>query len=316
MAEIGVDIMHAKKLLDGGHLVAIPTETVYGLAGNAFDESVVTKIFEAKKRPFFDPLIVHIGNPSRLQDLVRAVPDTAWKLAEKCWPGPLTLVLNKSNRIPDLVSSGLPTVAVRMPDHSLTLNLLNCLSYPLAAPSANPFGYISPTTAEHVQTQLGEVIPYILDGGSCLVGIESTIVACDRQEVMIYRKGGITLEEIEEITGKKVRFPQDKKPLAPGMMESHYAPYKKVLMGDIDQLLTVYSGEAVGVLSFQKQFTELPDNRQIRLSPSGNMKEAAKYLFAALRKLDAMPITHILVEPVPDHGLGQAINDRLRRASS
>ncbi len=316
MAEIGQDIIQAKNLLDQGELVAIPTETVYGLAGNARNESAVTRIFEVKKRPFFDPLIVHIGAISQLSEIVDDLPPWAEALAHRFWPGPLTLVLPKSPAIPDLVSAGLPSVAVRMPNHNLTLNLLGTLSYPLAAPSANPFGYISPTTAEHVQAQLGDDIAYILDGGPCMVGIESTIVGYDDSNAIIYRKGGIPLEEIAEITGSLTGVEDHSDPLAPGMLKSHYAPSKKVVMGEISDLLKTHASQQVGILSFRKQFSEVAASRQIQLTSGGDLKEAAKNLFAALRKLDAMPITHILVEPVPDQGLGQAINDRLRRASS
>ncbi|MDH3709815.1 MAG: L-threonylcarbamoyladenylate synthase [Cyclobacteriaceae bacterium] len=316
MAEIGQDIIQAKNLLDQGELVAIPTETVYGLAGNARNESAVARIFEVKKRPFFDPLIVHIGAISQLSEIADDLPSWAEALAHKFWPGPLTLVLPKSPAIPDLVSAGLPTVAVRMPNHNLTLNLLSTLSYPLAAPSANPFGYISPTTAEHVQAQLGDDIAYILDGGPCMVGIESTIVGYDDSNAIIYRKGGIPLEEIAEITGSLTRVEDHSDPLAPGMLKSHYAPSKKVVMGEISDLLKTHASQQIGILSFRKQFSEVAASRQIQLTSDGDLKEAAKNLFAALRKLDAMPITHILVEPVPDQGLGQAINDRLRRASS
>ena len=316
MAEIGQDIIQAKNLLDQGELVAIPTETVYGLAGNARNESAVARIFEVKKRPFFDPLIVHIGAISQLSEIADDLPSWAEALAHKFWPGPLTLVLPKSPAIPDLVSAGLPTVAVRMPNHNLTLNLLSTLSYPLAAPSANPFGYISPTTAEHVQAQLGDDIAYILDGGPCMVGIESTIVGYDDSNAIIYRKGGIPLEEIAEITGSLTRVEDHSNPLAPGMLKSHYAPSKKVVMGEISDLLKTHASQQIGILSFRKQFSEVAASRQIQLTSDGDLKEAAKNLFAALRKLDAMPITHILVEPVPDQGLGQAINDRLRRASS
>lgn len=316
MAEIGIDIVLAKGLLDDGQLVAIPTETVYGLAGNALDPLVVTRIFEVKKRPFFDPLIVHIGDLALLKNLTKEMPAPARLLAEKFWPGPLTLVLPKIESVPDIVTSGLDTVAVRMPHHQLTLSLLKSLSYPLAAPSANPFGYISPTTAEHVQKQLGSEIPYILDGGPCEIGIESTIVGFWEGDVHILRQGGIVVDQIEALIGTvKLEIPSAD-PLAPGMLESHYAPNKKVLLGQIEELLHQHGEQSIGILSYNQYFEQVPADRQIMLSARSDLKEAAKNLFAALRKLDAMPITHILVEPVPDHGLGQAINDRLRRAAS
>ena len=316
MAEIGIDIVQAKGLLDDGQLVAIPTETVYGLAGNALDPLVVTRIFEVKKRPFFDPLIVHIEDLAQLKHLTKEMPAPARLLAEKFWPGPLTLVLSKTESVPDIVTSGLDTVAVRMPHHQLTLSLLKSLSYPLAAPSANPFGYISPTTAEHVQKQLGSEIPYILDGGPCEIGIESTIVGFWEGDAHILRQGGIVVDQIEALIGPVKLAVQSADPLAPGMLESHYAPNKKVLLGQIEELLHQHGEQSIGILSYNRYFEQVPADCQIMLSAQSDLKEAAKNLFAALRKLDAMAITHILVEPVPDHGLGQAINDRLRRAAS
>ena len=198
---IGNDLAQAKQLLAAGQLVAIPTETVYGLAGNALDEQAVLEIFRVKNRPAFDPLIVHTDSFERIADFVREIPEKALLLAQHLMPGALTLLLPKSDLIPDLVTSGLDRVAVRIPNHSLTRSLLSGLSFPLAAPSANPFGYISPTTAQHVEQQLGNQIPYILDGGPCEVGLESTIVGFENDEPIIYRKGGLAIETIERLVG-------------------------------------------------------------------------------------------------------------------
>ncbi|NVK51203.1 MAG: threonylcarbamoyl-AMP synthase, partial [Cyclobacteriaceae bacterium] len=202
MALIGQDIEKAKEFLEAGQLVGIPTETVYGLAGNALNVDAVAKIFQTKNRPSFDPLIVHTDSIEKVNSFVADIPEILQRLAKEFWPGPLTLLLEKKSIIPDLVTAGLNRVAVRMPKHPLTLKLLKELSFPLAAPSANPFGYISPTKAVHVAQQLGEQIPYILDGGSCEVGLESTIVGMEDEKVTIYRLGGLDLNLITELVGE------------------------------------------------------------------------------------------------------------------
>jgi len=317
MAEIGKDIAKAKSLLEHGELVAIPTETVYGLAGNALNEKAVLEIFKVKKRPQFDPLIVHIASPDRVTDLVEEVPLKAQLLANACWPGPLTILLKKKPHIPDLVTSGLDTVGIRCPDHVVTHSLLQQLAFPLAAPSANPFGYISPTKPEHVNDQLGDQIKYILDGGECPVGIESTIVGFENDQVIIYRLGGLSIERLEKIVGKvSVRLNTSSNPVAPGQLRSHYSPRKNMVLGNLDELAATYHSKRVGVLSFQKLLREIEPHHQVCLSPSGNLDEAARHLFAALRKLDQLDIDIIIAESVPDVGLGKAINDRLRRASA
>jgi L-threonylcarbamoyladenylate synthase len=314
MAEIGTDIEKAKALLEGGELVAIPTETVYGLAGNALDNSSVTRIFEVKGRPQFDPLIVHV--PSFVAAAQYAENDVplAQKLANQFWPGPLTLLLRKKPVIGDLVTSGLETVGLRCPDNVLTSALLKMLSFPLAAPSANPFGYVSPTRPEHVEEQLGNKIAYILDGGVCRVGVESTIIGFDHGTPVIYRLGGITQEQIESVIGPvTVRTHSTSNPKAPGQLISHYAPRKKLVLGNLAALRQQYESKNFGVISFQQ---DIPLPYKFILSPSGRLDEAAQNLFLALRTLDKMPIDIILAEPVPDTGLGRAINDRLRRAAS
>jgi len=316
MAIIGSDISEAARLLQKGELVAVPTETVYGLAGNAFDGEVVARIFATKGRPSFDPLIVHLPGPEVLEQVVSSVPDKARKLAEQLWPGPLTLVLPRKTMVPDLVTSGLETVAVRVPNHPLTLDLLARLEFPLACPSANPFGYISPTSASHVEQQLGSKIPYILDGGPCSIGIESTIVGFEQERPVIYRPGGIPVEQIEEIIGSVGFRTTTAKPITPGMMDSHYAPGKTLFLGNIRDLINSVGPEKAGILSFRDSFKDVPENRQIQLSKKGDLVEAAQNLFASLRKLDAMDINYIFTELVPNQGLGIAINDRLNRAST
>lgn len=314
---ISSDLGLAEKLLRNNELVAIPTETVYGLAGNALSEEAVAQIFAVKNRPTFDPLIVHSDSLAKIKSFVLEFPPKALLLAEKFWAGSLTLLLPKKPIIPDLVTAGLPTVAVRIPKHPLTLQLLQRLEFPLAAPSANPFGYISPTTAQHVAEQLGEKIPLILDGGSCSVGVESTIVGFEGEKAIIYRLGGVSVENIERLIGAvEVKTHSSSNPLAPGNLESHYAPTKKLFLGDLQAILHKYPRQNIGTLVFRKAIPEIPLENQLILSEEGNFTEAAKNLFAMLRKLDKMPVKVIWAELLPEKDLGRAINDRLRRASA
>lgn len=315
MAIVGKDIGKAKEVLASAELVAIPTETVYGLAGNCLDTKAITRIFEVKERPYFDPLIAHFSSLSQVKKYVRNFPPIAEALAKKFWPGPLTMILEKKAVIPDLVTSGLDTVAVRIPNHPLTLKLLRSLDFPLAAPSANPFGYVSPTEAFHVQAQLGEKIDYILDGGNCEIGIESTIIAFEGDKIIVHRLGGISIEDMEGIT-KNIELRQEShnKVVAPGMLSSHYAPLTPIRLGDIPTLLEENKDKNIGVLAFEKKYLG-DDKRQFILSDGGDLGEAAANLFSALRKLDNMKLELIVAEKVPNQGLGRAINDRLTRAS-
>lgn len=313
MAIISKNINQAVSYLQSGEVVAIPTETVYGLASNALNPEAIAKVFEAKNRPIFDPLIVHISSISDVEKYATSFPDYAKQLAEKFWPGPLTLLLPKQSIVPDLTTSGLNTVGLRCPNHPLTRSLLQQLDFPLAAPSANPFGYVSPTTAQHVQDQLGDKIPFILDGGPCQVGLESTIVGFESDVAVIHRLGGLALEEIETVVGKvKLNLNSSSNPLAPGQLNSHYAPGKKVIIGNLKELMSRYYGSNVGVLSFK---TAYHGEYAYCLSPSGSLTEAARHIFSFLRELDQSPVELILAEFVPDEGLGRAINDRLRRAA-
>lgn len=313
-AEISQDIIKAKHLLQTGELVAIPTETVYGLAANALDTDAVLKIFETKNRPHFDPLIVHVSSVEQANALVEDFPSNARLLAEKFWPGPLTLLLKKIQIIPDLVTSGLDTVGIRMPSHPLTLELLRTLDFPLAAPSANPFGYISPTSAKHVAAQLGEKINLILDGGESDVGVESTIIDCTQETPVVVRLGGLGVEKIESIVGKvEVNTTSSSKPSAPGLLISHYAPRKPFFLGDIEDLSKQNSDKQVAIISFQGS-----SNSALHkvLSEEGSLHEAAHNLFKVMRELDESDAQIIIAEHVPNHGLGRAINDRLQRAAA
>lgn len=313
MSEIGKDIFKASGLLKQGDLVAIPTETVYGLATNALDTAAVVKIFEAKDRPFFDPLIIHVASVNDFERYCKNIPEIAYQLASKFCPGPLTMLLDKKEIVPDLVTSGLPQVAIRIPNHELTLALLKEVGLPLAAPSANPFGYISPTTAAHVEQQLGEKIQYILDGGDCEIGVESTIVGFEEDTIVVYRLGGLAIEKLESF-GKKVelRINHSSNPQAPGQLKSHYAPRKPMFVGDIEELITHNSGKKMSVLSFYTTYRVFTK----QLSPKKDLHEAAHNLFAYLRELDSSDTEIILAEKFPDTFLGRAINDRLERAAA
>lgn len=314
---IGTALSAAIELLRRDEVVAVPTETVYGLAGNALSPRAVASIFEIKNRPRFDPLIVHTSSVERLSQYAAAFPAAARRLAEQFMPGPLTLLLDKAAIIPDLVTAGSPRVALRIPNHPLTLSLLQQLDFPLAAPSANPFGYISPTTAQHVADQLGDQVPYILDGGPCRVGVESTIVGFEDGQTVIYRKGGVPVEEITALIGPvQVREHSTSNPNAPGMLKSHYAPGAKVVIGNVEELLPAYEGQRVGVIRFRKTTAKLPAEHQLILSPQGDFAEAARRLFAGMRQLDALQLDIILAELLPEEGLGRAVNDRLRRAAA
>ncbi|MEL6720864.1 MAG: L-threonylcarbamoyladenylate synthase [Bacteroidota bacterium] len=314
-AIIGKEVYLAQQLLEESQLVAIPTETVYGLGGNALDLKAVSAIFEAKNRPTFDPLIIHVSHWSATHRYVKNVPAQAQLLAQAFVPGPLTFLLEKKSIIPDLVTAGSPLVAVRIPKHPLTQQLLQLLDFPLAAPSANPFGYISPTKPEHVFQQLGNKIPYILDGGFCQVGLESTIIGFPDGQPTIFRKGGIVVEAIEAVIGKvEVKTLSTSNPSAPGMLKSHYAPRKPLVVGHLPDLIHEMHGKKLGVLSFHEDYSAASIAHQIILSPQQSLTEAAHHFFDALRQLDAQDLDCILAEWFPEEGLGRALNDKLRRA--
>ena len=297
-----------------GELVGMPTETVYGLAADALNPAAVARIFSAKGRPTFDPLIVHIPDPDWAAQIAAMSP-RAKRLALACWPGPLTLVVPRMPMIPDLVTSGLDSVGIRCPAHPMARELMRICGTPLAAPSANLFGRISPTTADHVREQLGDAVAVVLDGGPCSVGIESTVLRPDPTP-LILRPGGVTRERLEEILGEPVAVAgrddrAEHLPRAsPGMLASHYAPRKPLTIRAPDGAWS--TDPQVGILAFRTA-PNLPVTEV--LSSAGNLAEAAMGLFAALRRLDAAPVTRIEVEYVPAMGLGLGINDRLRRAA-
>jgi len=323
-AQLDTAVDAAVQLLRAGEVVALPTETVYGLAADATSAVAAAKIFEAKERPAFDPLIVHLPSREWLYRIA-ACDDMMVLVEELCaafWPGPLTLVLPRWKHIPDIVTAGLPTVAVRMSGHPVFARVCRDFGRPLAAPSANRFGRISPTTAAHVVQELGGRIPLVVDGGATEHGIESTIVAVGPNELRLLRAGPITIEEIETFA-PVVHAGLSESPSAPGQMPSHYAPRTPLLLRDpSDGWETVTPFAAMETTSRRGLLawcTGAPDRFYERveiLSPTGDLREAAATLFAKLRRLDEAGLDFIFAEPVPETGLGVAIMDRLRKAAA
>jgi L-threonylcarbamoyladenylate synthase len=304
-------IQKAAQYIREGKVVAFPTETVYGLGANALNPFAVAKIFELKERPSFDPLIVHIAALNELDALIAEKDERIYSLVEKFWPGPLTLVLPKSRLVPDLVTSGMETVGIRMPAHPVALELIAEAQCPLAAPSANKFGRISPTTAAHVRKQLPEV-DFILDGGKTTVGIESTIIRLTDKGFQLLRSGVITQEEIAEV----LPFDDEgvlEKSLAPGMLKSHYSPRKRMLVADEDLFGRIDLSNA-GLISYSGKH-ESAFRKVIRVSERNDLRDYAVNLFAAMHSLEDDPeIDLIVAEAVAETGIGKAIMDRLKKA--
>lgn len=318
MTQVSSNINTAKELLQANELIAIPTETVYGLAANAFSEEAVKKIFALKKRPSFNPLIVHVASSADLEKLAINIPPLARQLADAFWPGPLTLLLEKNETIPDCVTAGNSTVAVRVPNHPLTLELLRQLPFPIAAPSANPFMSISPTKPEHVKKYFDGQLKFILDGGACQEGIESTIIGFENNRAVLFRDGSCEIAEIEKITGKLlIANPNAATPRAPGMLKRHYAPNTPlILTANYKNVLEQNKHKKVGILTFS--FIENDSETVIYkcLSENKSLKEAAANLYATLIDLDAMDLDLIIAVYLPKKGVGKTINDRLERASA
>ena len=323
-------IKQAARLISEGELVAFPTETVYGLGGDAFNKNAITKIFDVKNRPLFDPLIVHIASLETLEQVADIssldlkTKNNLYLLAEKLWPGPFTVILPKQKSIPDLVTSGLPTVAMRFPSHPAARALIEFSGTAIAAPSANPFGYLSPTRAEHVLEMLGDKIQMILDGGLPQVGLESTVLDLCREKPCILRPGGITKETIEEIIGPvETAFASDGgiNLLSPGMLKSHYAPKTPLLLFEKIPATENKTEKAACIFfdghSRDRWLLEKPEYKTLLttvLSETGNLQEAAANLFETLHKLDSIGLSAIYTQLAPEEGLGIAINDRLKRA--
>jgi L-threonylcarbamoyladenylate synthase len=305
------NIRRAAGIIKQGGLVSFPTETVYGLGADALNPIAVSRIFEVKDRPYFDPMIVHIADMAAVHELVTHFGEIAKKLAERFWPGPLTIVLKKSGRVPDIVTAGLDTVGLRMPANRVALDLIEIAGTPVAAPSANPFGYLSPTSAAHVSRQLGDRIDIILDGGICPVGVESTILKIDDIPRLL-RPGGLPLEEIEEIVGKVEIGHELKRIDSPGQLPAHYAP--RVPVRIVEDIYFEPEESSAALLAYKTPARELSFRYIEVLSPDGNLRDAAANLFSCLHRLDSAGVDIIYVEAVPETGLGRAIMDRLRKA--
>jgi L-threonylcarbamoyladenylate synthase len=306
----------AAEILQREELVAIPTETVYGLAGNAFSPKAVARIYELKKRPEQHPLILHTDRLEKVSDWVTYFPKPAQKLAERFWPGPLTLVLPKKDIVPDYITGGKDTVAIRVPNHPLTLELLSQLDFPLVAPSANLFMSVSPTQPSHVLRYFESELPMVLDGGTCSEGLESTIIGFDGDMPVVYRLGSLSVEDIEHCVGE-VKFPEanDARVITPGMHPRHYAPQTPLLLtSNPESILNGMIASNLVLLRFKERL-ENCYHHQIVLSERGSLKEAASKLYETLHQLDAFQFSLIIAERFPNHGLGKTMNDRLERAS-
>ena len=316
MYEAGA-IAAAARILHVDGMVAFPTETVYGLGADAFNPRAVARIFEVKGRPTFDPLIVHLAEPEALAGVTTARDERIARLGERFWPGPLTLVLPRHPAVPDLVTAGLDTVGVRIPDHPGARALIRAAGTPVAAPSANAFSYVSPTTAAHVAEQLGDRVDLILDGGPCRIGLESTILSLAEAPPRILRPGGVTREELEAALGRSLEVAEaTERPLSPGQFVRHYATRTPLQVQS-------HAGESpppgagrVGLLAFTAPSYASRYAALEVLAPDGRLATAAANLFAALRRLDALGLDLLLAEPFPEEGLGRAIMDRLRRCAA
>ncbi|WP_213521107.1 L-threonylcarbamoyladenylate synthase [Nonlabens sp.] len=317
MTLVSKDILKAAEILSRNELVAIPTETVYGLAANIYSDTAIKKIFELKKRPFFNPLIVHIHSMEQVMELAVDFPEKAQLLAKAFWPGSLTLILKKQAAVPDLITAGNDTVGIRMPQHDLTLELLKSLPFPVAAPSANPFTHISPTSAQHVKNYFNGALEMVLDGGDCKNGIESTIVGFENEEPVVYRLGSISIEDIRAVVGNvTLKNNKEKAPNAPGMLEKHYAPRTKTyLVENIAHFVAQHPDQKIGLLLHIKEPKDHGVEKTIYLTETGDLKEAASKLYSAMHELDKWDLDMIVAQRLPDTGLGKSINDRLERAT-
>ena len=310
------NVRRAAEVIRRGGLVAFPTETVYGLGADALNPEAVARIFEVKGRPKFDPLIVHIADLEDVRRLAEEVPEEARTLMERFWPGPLTLVLPKRDTVPPITTAGLPTVAIRMPSHPVALKLIGYAGTPVAAPSANPFGYVSPTTARQVAETLGDRVDVILDAGRTPIGVESTIVMPVGGEVFLLRPGGLPVEEIEEVLGKKVKPYEGDGVMAPGTLKRHYSPRTPlIILRDWSDYYRLRARYGRSLLLLPRPLYGL-DGEVRFLSERGDLREVAANLFSTLYEIDRMGYEVVFVMPVPEVGLGRAIMNRLRKAAA
>lgn len=313
---ISTTINKTAQALQNADIIAIPTETVYGLAGNAYSENALKKIFALKKRPRYYPLIIHIKSIASLNTIASDIPNRALKLAEEFWHGPLTLVLKKQPHISDLITAGKETVAVRVPNQRVALVLLEKLDFSLAAPSANPFSSISPTTAGHVFDYFEDELEVIQDGGSFERGVESTIIGFEGNKAVLYRYDSISVEEIERVVGTILcTVNNDSASNSPGMLSRHYAPMNDMyLTNNIADLVLSFQGKKIGLLLFKNKIPNQESLIQEVLSENGHLHEAATKFYAALHRLDKSNLDVIIAEKFPDDGLGKTLNGRLQRA--
>jgi L-threonylcarbamoyladenylate synthase len=310
------DILLAKHLLEAGEVIGIPTETVYGLAANAFHSTAIEKIFAIKNRPSYNPLIIHVGNWEQLEEVALPFNYLLERITKKFWPGPLTVLCPKTKKISSLVTAGSDLVAVRMPNHPLTLKLLNTLSFPLVAPSANISNRISPTSVAHVLKYFDKKIPLVLDGGSCADGIESTIISVEKNQITIHRQGAISKESLESF-GVDVVLKNNQVITSPGNFSKHYAPNIPMFLTDRPDLLyATVNHKNVGLLLYQPHKIFEDNAKKYFLSGiNGDLKAAMKNLYHLLHTLEQDNIDLIIAELLPDFNEGSAINDRLKRAS-
>lgn len=311
---IGTDLAQAAALLRQGKLVGIPTETVYGLAANALDAQAIASIYSVKNRPSFNPLIVHVPSLAAISMYAQHVPQALMDIAQAFWPGAVSILVEKSNQVPDVVTAGSVKVVLRMPRHSLALELLQMLDFPLAAPSANISNTVSPTTAQHVEDGLGSQIPYILDGGSCTVGVESTILGFENGKVVILREGGVSREDIFAKTGIETTPSSEQTIQSPGQLKKHYSTQKPLyIVESINDHIAAHSDQSFSALLYEQREVDATTHL---LSENYNLGEIANNLFATMRAADQDSTDAILIEPIREEGIGRAVADRLRRAAS
>lgn len=310
------NLNEAKSILDRNLNLIVPTETVYGLAGNIFEKDAIENIYKLKNRPHSNPLIVHIGSIDSLTDVALDIPEKAYELANKFWPGPLTLVLNKKNVVPDIVTAGKPTVAVRVPSHTVIQSLLSKLDYPLAAPSANPYGLVSPTSSAHAYRYFGDKVD-VLEGGKCDYGIESTIIGFEGEKPIVYRLGSLSLEQIQnKVSDLEISNIADSNPIAPGMVSKHYSPATPLIIAE-DVLYEIEKNrdKKLGLLMSKTIYNDRAKTTIIVINNKSNQTLAAQNLYSDLSHMDSLNLDLIIAEKWDDSGLGKSINDRLSRAS-
>jgi L-threonylcarbamoyladenylate synthase len=326
LMDLNEQIIKAAELIKSGGIAAFPTETVYGIGAKALESAAVAKIFAIKGRPPQNPLIVHVSSLDQLIDVAAAIPIDAHQLIERFWPGPLTLVFQKKEAVPEIVTAGLDTVAVRMPDHPIALELIRRAGVPLAAPSANPSGMPSSTHHSHVRDYFGDRL-FVIEGGDCPIGVESTVLYLQSDPPRILRQGGLAQEEIEAVLGKKIEvFTASKIALSPGMLFRHYSPKAEVLLVDFSEDMggeitksiqgELERGRKVGALVSQEHIDKLPSEVYVvNLGRSNDLPAAAAGLYSALIEMDRQGVQVIVAQSFPEEGLGKAIMDRLKRAS-